>query len=185
MRTNEGDGNSHIGGIMNILPRFLKDIGDSIKFTLENAHITASLILTYSAIDCMASLIMPEGQKKVTGDDFRGWVDKYMEAAQDQSYQYQGIDLWGARCGLVHRYSARSDISERGECKIFQYHDGDSHIYDRSISENVVMISAPRLIRDFYKAMGMFLKDLIEDEKLRERANSRVSTLFQIIPYKE
>jgi len=54
------------------VPRFLKDIGDSIKFTLENGHITTSLILTYSAIDCMASLIMPEDQKNVTGKDFQG-----------------------------------------------------------------------------------------------------------------
>jgi hypothetical protein len=120
--------NSHIGGIMNDVPGFLKDIGDSIKFTLDNGHIMASLILTYSSIDCMASLIMPEDQKKVKGDDFRGWIDKYMEADQDQSYQYKGIDLWGARCGLVHRYSARSDISERGDCKIFQYHNGGPHI---------------------------------------------------------
>jgi len=166
------------------VPTFLKNIGDSIDFTLKNEHITASLILTFSAIDCMASLIKPEGQKKVTGDDFQGWVEKYMEADQDQSYQYQGIDLWGARCGLVHRYSPHSDISERGECKIFQYHDGGNHKYDSSISENVIMISAPRLIRDFYEAMDMFLKDL-EDEKLRDMANHRVPTLFQIMPYKE
>jgi len=106
-----------------------------------------------------------------------------MEADQDQSYQYEGKDLWGARCGLVHRYSPHSDLSERSECKVFQYHNGGNHIYDRSISENVVMISAPRLIRDFYGAMTVFLKDLIEDEKLREKVNRRIRTLFQVAPY--
>jgi hypothetical protein len=59
------------------------------------------------------------------------------------------------------------------------------HIYNRSINENVVMISATRLVRNFYKAMMAFIDDLIVDKKLRERANIRVPTLFQIVPYKE
>lgn len=166
------------------MPKFLKDIGDSIRFTLKNGHINASLILMYSAIDSMASLIMPKGQKEVTGKDFKGWVDMYMKADPKQSYQYQGIDFWGARCGLVHRYSPYSSYSEAGECKIFGYHNGCNHICNRSISENMVLISAHRLIRDFYKAMMSFLKDLMEDAELLERANSRVGTLFQVVPCK-
>jgi len=165
--------------------KFLKDIGDSIKFALENRHITASLILTYSAIDCMASLIMPEDQKEVRGNDFQNWVNTYMKADADQSYQYEGKDLWGARCGLVHRYSPYSRFSERGDCKVFQYHDGSNHVYNPSISKDVVVISAPRLVRDFYKAMTVFLKDLIENDELREKANRRMGTLFQVVPYQE
>ena len=161
---------------------FLKDIGDSIKFTFANEHFLAALILTYSAINCMASLIMLESQKKVTGKVFQDWVDTYMKADPNQSYQYRGIDLWGARCGLVHSYSPNSDLSEDGKCKVFQYHNGDDHKYDPSINENVVMISVPRLIRDFYSGMDVFLKDLMEDAQLLERANSRVPMLFQIVP---
>ena len=167
----------------NGVPGFLKDIGDSIKLTLENGHFTASIILTYSAIDCMASLIMPENQKNVRGKDFTGWVDTYMKADPNQSYQYQGVDLWGARCGLVHRYSPYSSLSEKGKCKILLYHNGGNHKYNPSVNKNVVMISAPRLIRDFCKGMVVFLKDLIEDAELLERANSRVPNLFQIVPY--
>jgi hypothetical protein len=165
--------------------RFLKDIGDSIKFTLKNGHISASLILTYSAIDCMASLIMPEEQKEVTGSDFKKWVDIYMKTDPVQSYQYRGVDLWGARCGLVHRYSPYSNVIEREGCKVFQYHDGGNHIYNPSINESVVMISAPRLINDFYEGMRAFLKNLIEDDKLREKAGRRIGNLFRVLPYAE
>ena len=164
---------------------FFKDIGDSIQFTLKNGHITASLILTYSAIDCMASLIMPENQKDVTRSDFIKWVDEYMKSDPGQSYQYQGVDLWGARCGLVHRYSGFSRLSEKGECKIFQYHNGGNHIYNPSISQNVVMISARRLINDFYEGMRAFLKNLIENERLRGRVGKRIGNLFHVSPYIE
>ena len=163
-------------------PRFLKDIGDSIIFTLKNRHLVASLILTYSAIDCMASLIMPEDQKDVKGSDFQDWVDTYMKADQDQPYQCCGVDLWGARCGLVHRYSPYSNLSERDECKVFQYHNGGGHRYDPAINEDVVVVSAPDLVRDFYGAMTVFIEALMKDAELFGRANSRMKTLFQIAP---
>ncbi len=163
-------------------PRFLKDIGDSIMSTLKNGHLVASLILTYSAIDCMASLIMPEDQKDVKGEDFQKWVHTYMKAHQDQPYQYRGIDLWGARCGLVHRYSPYSNLSERKECKVFQYHNGGGHRYDPSINEDVVLVSAPDLVRDFYGAMMVFIEAMMIDNGLFARANSRMKTLFQMAP---
>jgi len=162
------------------VPSFFKDIGDSIHLTLDREHLAASLILTYSAINCMASLIMPENKKNVTSDDFKKWVDKYMKTAQGQSYQYQGEDLWGARCGLVHRYSPFSDLSEKGKCKVFSYHNGSEHIYNPLIHENVVMISARRLINDFYEGMKAFLTDLIGDNKLRKLAEGRIGKLFQV-----
>ena len=166
----------------NEMPRFLKDIGDSIMFTLKNGHLVASLILTYSATDCMASLIMPEGQKAVKGPDFQNWVDTYMKADPDQPYQYRGVDLWGARCGLVHRYSPHSSLSENGACKVFQYHNGGGHRYDQSINEDLVVISAPDLIRDFYGAMMLFIESLMKDAELFARATRRMKTLFQIAP---
>ena len=133
-----------------------EDIGRAIQFTLENGFPTASVILTYLAIDAMASLIMPEDQNEVRREDFINWVEKYIKT-KNQQYQYQGIDLWGARCGLVHRYSPISSLSESGECKQFKYHDGYGHAYDSSVDENLVSISAPDLVHDFYKAMQIFL----------------------------
>jgi hypothetical protein len=162
--------------------KFLKDIAESIMFTLENKHFLASLILTYSAIDCMASLIMPEDQKDVKGADFQEWVDTYMKADQDQPYKYRGIDLWGARCGLVHRYSPYSSVSERGECKVFQYHNGNGHRYDPKINEDVVLVSALDLVRDFHGAIAEFIRFLIKNKELYRRASSRMKTLFQIAP---
>lgn len=70
-----------------------EDIGRAIHFTSKKRFITASLILTYSAIDAMASLIMPEKQKNVTGKDFKKWVNKYMKTDSNQPYQYRGIGL--------------------------------------------------------------------------------------------
>ena len=162
------------------IPKPLFDMGESIKFNLEHGHILASLILMYSYIDAMASLIMPEKQKDVKGKDFKKWVNKYMKTDSNQPYQYQGIDIWGARCGLVHRYQPHSNLSDKGECKLFLYTSRKNHVYNPSKSENVVIISAPRMVRDFYGAMKNFMGDLLKDEKLLEKANRRFQRFFQV-----
>ena len=162
------------------VPQPLIDMGESLRFNLKHGHILASLILMYSYIDAMASLIMPEKQKNVKGEDFTKWVNKYMKTDSNQPYQYRGIDLWGARCGLVHRYQPHSSLSDRGECKLFLYTTRKNHVYESFKSKKVVIISAPRMVRDFYGAMKNFMGDLLKDEELIEKTNRRFQRFFQI-----
>jgi len=162
------------------IPKPLFDMGESIKFNLKQGHILASIILMYCYINAIASSIMPKKQKDVKGVDFINWVEKYMKA-ENQPYQYKGIDLWEARCGLVHRYQPHSSLSDRGACKLFCYRMRKNHVYDPSKSENVVIISAPRIVRDFYGAMSDFMGDLLKDKELRERADRRFRKFFQVI----
>jgi len=159
-------------------PQQFKDIGKSLKFNLENGHLLASVILTYSYINAMASLIMPVNQEKVKGKDFINWVDNYMKADKNQPYQYKGIDLWGARCGLVHRYSPYSNLSKNGKCKILNYHNGSEHIYHKRNNEGDILLSVHRLVNDFFKAMSRFLSDLMKNETLRRKADERFKNHF-------
>ena len=157
-------------------------IGHDIKVALDNGAITGALIITYSAIDAMAALMMPENQKNVRPRDFISWVEKYMKTDSKQPYQYEGIDLYGARCGLVHRFSATSRLSDSGDCKVFNYHNGSEHIYKPSVHDDLVAISWPRFIKDFFGAMEDFLTDIMKDKELKKKVDSRIDHLFLISP---
>ena len=130
----------------------------------------------------MAALMMPENQNNVRPRDFINWVEKYMKTDSKQSYQYEGIDLYGARCGLVHRFSATSRLSDSGECKIFSYHNGSEHIYKPSVNEDLVAISWTRFINDFFGAMKEFLTDILKDRELKEKVDRRIVHLFYVSP---
>jgi len=160
----------------------LKDIGDDISVALNNGAYAGAIILTYAAIDAMSFLSMPENRKEVHRQDFIDWVEKYMRAEPSQPYQYRGIDLYGARCGIVHRYGATSRLSDRGGCNIFGYHNGPNHIYKPDKHEKLVAISWPRLIVDFFSAMDRFLGDIMIDPELKKRVESRILDLFQVSP---
>jgi hypothetical protein len=165
-------------GMANQIPKLFFQMGESLRLTLRNGHIMASLILMYSYIDAMASLIMPEGQKDVRGRDYIKWVDTYMKSGSPQ-YEYRGIDLWGARCGLVHRYSPNSTQSDNGRCKTFVYSTKADHIFDPKIDKNVVVVSANRIVNDFFGAMSKFIQDLLNNVEMLERANRRFEEFFQ------
>ena len=157
-----------------IVDSIVKDIDYAYKYKI----LGGCIILILSAIDAMAALAMPSEKKDVDRKDFMNWTSKYMKTDPGQKYQYDPIDIYGARCGIVHRYSSNSDLSDSGSCKIFGYHDGSDHAYNENIDNNLVMISITRFKEDFKKAVIKFLKDALNDCSLKQRIESRLESLF-------
>src|SRR5262245_13001345 len=75
-----------------------------------------ALILTYAAIDCMASLAMPDGRTEVRRQDFVEWAQKYIRFPG--KHQLTGMELYGARCALLHQYGTESRSSREGKCRV-------------------------------------------------------------------
>ena len=124
--------------------------------------------------------------KAVIGDcivrhDFKAWVEKYMRTDSAQPYQYRGIDLYGARCGIAHTYGVESDLSRNGQCKIFAYKSNSlKHYYDPIKHPKMVVLGVELFIRDFYDAVDRFLADIEKDDDLEQRVAHRLQNLFRI-----
>lgn len=151
-----------------------------IKKAHDNNIIGGSVILVFSAIDAMAFLSMPLGQKEVHRRNYVQWVEKYMKTDQEQEYQYCGVDFYGARCGIIHRYGVKSRLSESGQCKIFAYHNGTDHKYNPNVDKTLVLISTKRLVNDFFSAVKSFLDNMSTDVTLKSKVDSRIFELFII-----
>ncbi len=78
-----------------------------IKKAKDNQIWAGSVILMLSAIDAMAYLIKPLSETESAKKYYVDWVNKYMKTDVNQQYQYEGIDLYGARCGIVHQYGSK------------------------------------------------------------------------------
>ena len=102
----------------------ISDLLAAIKACYEKELITASLMLTYSTIDILAWLDRKTGQADVKPSDFINWVDTYLLPNSD--LPCQAIDLWGARCGLLHSYISASRVSRKGKALELHYCWGDA-----------------------------------------------------------
>ncbi len=136
----------------------------------------ATLAMIYVGLDTMALLGCPVG-KSQTRKDFIAWVDRYLKADSASVYQYEGVDVYAARCAVLHSYGSVSDLHRKANPpRKFIYMDNGPHRED--VQERVVMISVAVLIRDFADAMGRFIEDILADTDLKARVDSRIDSLF-------
>jgi hypothetical protein len=141
----------------------------------------AALALAYVGIDTMAYLAMPADQSEQTRQDFIAWVDTYLKAHADQPYQYRGLDVYAARCGVLHAFSAEAGLHRRDlEIRVFGYHSGGKHFMVES--PKTVFIGTASLLNDIVIAIEGFLKACEDDASLRARVVARLPNLLQTFP---
>ncbi|MEJ1960042.1 MAG: hypothetical protein WDO56_00205 [Gammaproteobacteria bacterium] len=144
----------------------------------------AAVALIYIYIDTFAFLAMPEEQEKQTRTDFQAWVDTYLKGDPAQPYQYRGIDVYGARCALLHSYGSEADYHGKNEeALMFAYSDGGKHAFDPNVHPRLVIIGIPSFINDMVHAIGAFVQACQDDLPLRARVSKRLPKVLTTLPF--
>lgn len=142
--------------------------------------LVAALAMIFVGIDTMAWLSLPIGSNSVKRDDFCSWINTYFKTDADQPYQYVGIDVYAARCAMLHSYGSLSDLHKKSNPpKIFGYLENGPHRADGS---PLVLISIAVLIRDFGRALNDFLQSAVQDADLKACIDSRIEALVATMP---
>jgi hypothetical protein len=155
-----------------------------IRVALENNCLGAAVILVLSGMDTMAYLGMPPNQENVTRTDFVRWADGYIKFPCKE--QLTGMDLYGARCAMLHNYGTASDLSRQGKCRQVGYMDKSipEVCFEPTVAKDVVMLSVPALAEAFFCGVDRSLIDLFADRNRASIAEQRLKNLVQAIPYK-
>jgi len=151
---------------------------DQLKTVLASGAALGPIIMAFVFIDAMARAGLPSNRNKVEGADFIGWVDKYMRTSDPCEYQYVGVDVYNARCAMLHTLTPQMHKDGR----IFMYHDGVPHRYRPDLHANVVVISVPLFIDDLWTAVARFIADARSGSSW-ELVASRFNEMFAIVPY--
>jgi hypothetical protein len=161
----------------------IKDLVDEIK-TCEKAGTTTSAVaMTFVCMDTMAYLSLPTGRETQGKSDFIAWVNAYLKGHKDQPYQYRGLDVYGARCAMLHAFASESDFHEKNEdAKKFAYHDGGKHAYDPAVDERLVIIGTASFLNDVVHAVSVFMEDCKENADLRTRVEERLPRALAAFP---
>lgn len=108
------------------LEKNLNNIIKSIEICLNAKLQISSLVLLYSGIDIMAWLNRPVLKEFATKEDFIGWVDDYL--LPNPNIKCEAIDLYAARCAIIHSYSFSSRLSEEGKAEEIYYAWGKENV---------------------------------------------------------
>ena len=151
---------------------------------LENDCLDSAVILILSGIDAMAYIAMPAGQYDVTRDDFVKWAEQYIKFPCSE--QLTGLDLYGARCAMLHSYGTASKLSREEKCRQVGYMDKSvpEVRFAPNVSNDLVLVSVPALAEAFFSGVDKFLVHMFEDRKKAPIAEQRLKNLVQAIPLK-
>ena len=163
------------GGIGNLI--------EEIK-RCEAAGATMSAVaMAYICIDTMAFLGMPEDKEIQSSKEFVDWVDTYLKGHADQPYQYRGIDVYAARCSVLHTFGSEAALHRANpDIKLFGYHDGGKHAYNAEIDPRLVIIGTASFLNDVILAVEAFLRACQQSEALRSRVGLRLEKVLQLSP---
>lgn len=154
-----------------------------IQVAIDNGCLGSAIILIFSGMDAMAFLGMPEGQEDVSRADFISWANRYVRFPCRE--QLSGADMYGARCGMLHNYSAYSRMTRNGECRIVGYMDKSvpEVRYNSGVSKELVLVSVPALAEAFFRGVDQFLIDLFSDGGRAQLGEERLRKLVHCLPY--
>lgn len=156
-----------------------------IKRCEDAGAVTGAMALAFVCIDTVAFLSLPEGRDKQGRADFVAWVDTYLKGHPDQPYQYRGIDVYGARCALLHAFGSEVDYHQQNpDAKKFAYHDGGRHAFDPSVDERLVLIGTASFLNDIVHAVVAFFEACAADDGLRMRVEGRLPKVLATFPVK-
>ena len=153
-----------------------------INVCLESECFGSVVILTYSGIDTMAYLAMPVCQTDVTREDFVQWCDKYIRFPG--SDQVTGLELYSARCGMLHTYGVESRLTRSGTCRKLGYMDRSvpEIRYSPQIDQNLALVSIEALAKAFFNGIDRFLVDLFSDSTRITHVEQRLRQLVCAFP---
>ena len=104
---------------------YLSSVIDATSVLYEKKLYGHLLTVVFATIDTLGLLDAPPTQTSATGDGFKRWVNAYLLGKPLGSVT--AVDLWGARCAVLHSHSSKSDSSRSGKARQIQYFGGDKN----------------------------------------------------------
>jgi len=164
----------------------MKQFFETIDFCLEKKFYIPSLTLIFSGIDAMAWLFRSEQSNEVTRQNFIKWVEKFMQP--ENSLDCKAIDLYAARCSILHSFTYESRLTQKGSAKqiCYTWGSGKPELLQKKMDvkypNTTVVLSIENLFKYFREGTLRFLDEIKRDPSLLKLFNERMPKYFISIP---
>jgi hypothetical protein len=156
------------------LDDLVDDLKASIVMLLEALKPMSAIILVYSGIDILGALDSDDGV--ATRDTFIGWTNRYMDP--DRTLGCSGLELYSARCGLLHNLSPTTKLTRAGAAREFIYAIDRPHSPLKQPSGGPFILRPPWLWVTFRDGSTRFVTDVVHDGPLSVRVNKNLEGVY-------
>jgi hypothetical protein len=144
----------------------------------------ASLTLLYSGIDTLGLLAASPDETDARRSTFVDWCDKYILTRLNSTdgKSLTALDLYAARCGILHTSSSVSSLGRDGEAREICYQFGGKHgvnLGALNVKLEPTMLDIAELAVAFKEGGIEFIADLAKDSTRLETARARAGGFFR------
>lgn len=175
-----------------MISKYVSSTVEATTVLYEKSLFGHLLVVIYSSIDTLGLLDAPSNQVSASGESFKNWVKKYL-VSQD-GIEFNELDLWGARCAVLHSFTTQSDLSRSGKAREIQYYGGDKTT-DRALKFVAITKAIdsgrhiPLHFEDFYLAFLQALRKCVHDLETKCSSDAgcekRLRDVLQIYPIQD
>lgn len=168
------------------LRKITGELIQSIKICKEQRLFGPALISLYAGIDILASLNRLAGKDYVTRSDFIQWVEDYV--LPNSNLLCTAIDLYAARCGVLHSLRYESTLADEGKARkiryIFDNVDVVRHIMDNLEKQDssIVVVDFTELNQSFELGVENFISQLENNPQNNKIILGRINTELIFFP---
>jgi hypothetical protein len=151
------------------LVRNLSQLLQAIEGCVGLHLVLPSLMLIYGGIDVLGSL--ERRSDEGTRASFMRWVEAYLLPAK--SLGCSAVDLYAARCGVLHSFSAESDLYREGKARRLIYAWGTAPAAKLERTADLLgyadlTVHLNDLAMVFAEALDRYLSEIWSDSERRE-----------------
>lgn len=157
---------------------FVDHIAADVKFCFQNQRWIGGAQLLMSAIDITAGIERPAAKLDTDRADFIAWADKYL-CLSGPEYSLTGLDVYAARCGLLHGYTTNAKLVRKGKAVSLGWVDRMDPPVRANEDKSLVIGSLSALFKAYLSGVADSLKRINGDEALAALVNERLQHMFQ------
>lgn len=169
----------------------IQDFITSINFCNSQGLMMPTLVQIYSFIDAFAWLSRPDGKDYSDRNDFFNWVDNFVLI--DSTLKCNSLDLYSARCSILHSMTPRSQLVSEGKARVINYCWRTAKIdaIEKIILEKEmtgvigvgthVAIHIDDLISQVISGIKRYEAFVFTEEKLAKMVLTRAASYFKIV----
>ena len=121
--------------------RSYSQIITAIDYCISDKLIMPALVLIYSAIDSV-SWIASDNEDQSVGERFQSWVNEWM--LQKYPLPCTAIELYAARCGILHTLTPDSDLTTKKGVRRLSYAWGKAQ--QKDLDESIKLVKYPGIV---------------------------------------
>lgn len=165
-----------------LLLKNLMRLDAGITSCVEDKNTLCALILLYSAVDTAGWL--NSESPMATRDSFMSWVRRYLLTAK--GVDCTALDLYAARCGLLHTFTPDSALVSEGKARQICYAWGDADVDEMKTiirrlgkTERAVAVHFDDLREAWRLGLIAFGQEMDADPELKSRVLTKAESFFR------